>query len=99
MSVTVKVIEAQLALPKFDGKTLAELDAMQWPIDADALDAAGKLRWVDGQAAMTFGKHRDVPLKDVPQSYLSYMLTTDAFPPDARAIIERAVYQKEFPTR
>jgi DNA polymerase-3 subunit epsilon len=74
----------------------ASVDALHaacHPVAADAVDAAGKVRWVGGEAVLGFGKHTGKPLRqlaaDTPD-YLRWMLAAD-FPADTKRIIGEAL--------
>jgi DNA polymerase-3 subunit epsilon len=43
----------------------------------DRYDAAGKLRWRDGELVFGFGKHRGEPVRSAPRDYLSFILRSD----------------------
>lgn len=67
----------------------------------DWVDAQGKIRWVDGEAAFEVGKHRGKTLRTVvgeDPSYLRWMADRSDFPPDTRAIVADAL-QGRFPRR
>jgi len=70
------------------------------PTDPNSVDASGKLAWHDGQAVLTFGKHRDRSLQELVKSepdYLRWVLGKD-FPDDTRHIISEAL-EGRYPSR
>lgn len=54
--------------------TVQVLHEICWP---DWYDAEGKLRWRDGELCISFGEHRETPLRDVPAGYKTWMLKKD----------------------
>jgi DNA polymerase III subunit epsilon len=61
--------------------------------DPTWIDRQGKIRWVAGFPALTFGKHKDEPLQDVPVDYFEYMLNPrkSDFSEEVRAIVRNAL--------
>ena len=63
------------------------------PRDPNALDQEGKLKWQDGQAVITFGKHRGRSLQELVRAetnYLHWILDKD-FAPELKGIIREAL--------
>ena len=59
----------------------------------NALDQEGKLKWQDGQAVITFGKHRGRSLQELVRAetnYLHWILDKD-FAPELKGIIREAL--------
>jgi DNA polymerase-3 subunit epsilon len=87
------VLLAQVARYPDLPATVGALHAACHPVAPDAVDAAGKVRWVGGEAVLGFGKHTGKPLRllaaDMPD-YLRWMLNAD-FPADTKRIISDAL--------
>lgn len=95
----LEVVSAMLEkFPEALPRDLKALHELQFPSNPNAIDKQGKVAWNEaGDAVLTFGKHKDVPLAKVPRSYLDWLLSTDmAF--DTRTILTNAK-QGRFPTR
>jgi DNA polymerase-3 subunit epsilon len=90
------VLVAQLETGKLP-LDLKALHALQFPANPNAIDKQGKFEWAGGVAALTFGKHRGVPLHEVPRAYFQW-LQKQEFAFDTRVIIDNAV-RGEFPLR
>lgn len=75
------------------------LHALQFPRPEGAVDALGKLVWRHGEAALAFGKHADRLLRDVPRSYLSYMLREGDLPADTQAMFRDAFERRVYPVK
>jgi DNA polymerase III subunit epsilon len=41
------------------------------------VDREGKLRWYEGEAILSFGKNKGIPLRTIDQGYIKWLLTTD----------------------
>ena len=70
-----------------------DLAAFIKPRDPNALDQEGKLKWRDGQAVITFGKHRGRSLQELVRAetnYLHWILDKD-FAPELKGIIREAL--------
>lgn len=70
--------------------SLEELHKLCFPSNPGFVDQTGKLLWSGGKVVIGFGKHRGVALKDVPRSYLEWIVTSD-FPPDTKQIVQDAL--------
>ncbi len=75
-----------------DSKALADLCK-----DPNAIDRAGKFRFQDDLACISFGKHRGTSLAKLSRSYLSWMINAD-FEPDTKQICRNALAGR-FPER
>ncbi|MHC5210144.1 MAG: 3'-5' exonuclease [Planctomycetota bacterium] len=87
------VLLAQIARYPDLPASVDALHAACHPVAPDAVDAAGKVRWVGGEAVLGFGKHTGKPLRqraaDTPD-YLRWIMGAD-FPPDTKRIIGDAL--------
>ena len=81
-TVIMKQLEAYDALPRDIGK----LHELQWPGE---LDEGGRFRLVGGVAICQFGKHRGVPMHDIPVDYFDWIIAND-FPADVKALARDA---------
>ncbi len=70
-------------------RDLDRLQELQWPRPENAVDARGKIVWLNdsSSAALAFGKYRDIPLERVPKDYVKWLLDT-SLPADTRAILQ-----------
>lgn len=85
---TIAVVEGQLAMYADIGQTPEALFAeAQGP---DAVDLAGKIRWVDGEMVLTFGKHKGRRLRDIDRSYFQWAIREGVFGSDVRTVIQEA---------
>ena len=69
------------------------LDRTFNPIDPFNADRSGRLRWVDGEIAVNFGKKKGAKLKDLATDdpgFLKWIIKND-FPQDTRTICENAL--------
>ncbi len=55
------------------------------------LDAEGKIAWRFGEATINFGKWATIPLQNVAQGYLTWMVREGDFAPDVKRIIIEAL--------
>lgn len=78
-------------------RTVEALHALAFPPNEHACDVAGKIVWEGSFAALSFGKHEGVDLARVPRDYLKWLVSTEQ-PPDTRALLVRALTEREFPT-
>lgn len=85
---TARVFFKQLAiLNEFGVSTVEEMSAF---CDVEGqVDLAGKLKRTEYGIVLTFGKHRDVPIMDVPKSYLRWCLKENMFAADALEILQK----------
>jgi DNA polymerase-3 subunit epsilon len=69
------------------------LHAHLHPTDPNWIDSQGKVAWHSGEPVLTFGKHRDRPLRELvaeESNYLRWVLDKD-FPEDTKSIIAEAI--------
>jgi DNA polymerase-3 subunit epsilon len=93
VEATIRVLEGQFErytdLP-------ADLDSLEEycnPRDPSWVDRAGRLRWIDGEVALNFGKKKGTTLKamvDDDPGFLKWMLRSD-FPRDTQQIVRDAM--------
>jgi DNA polymerase-3 subunit epsilon len=100
-----RVVHQLLQLyPQLGSFDVARLHELAFPKEPDWVDRRGKIYWEGTEAAISFGKHKGVLLRDLPRSYMVWMVKpgTD-FPADVKQIIREAldgrfpVYQEEEP--
>ena len=95
---TVKVLEGQLEKYTDLPRDVDKLDAFCSPKEKEWVDRAGRLKWVDGEITINFGKKKGSSLRvlvDNDKSYLKWILKSD-FPRDTQAIVRDAL-DGEFP--
>ena len=94
VKATIDVLSSQLERYEDLPDTPPELDkAMRHP---DAVDRLGKLRLVEGEIAVSFGRHRNRTLKELAQNepnYLRWMID-NAVVPDAEQMIRDALAEQ-----
>ena len=96
VQATLDVLEAQLGRYQDLPSTPQALDCR----DPDDVDLQGKLRWVNGEIAINFGKLRGKTLRSLAAGdpgYISWMLRK-GIAPDAAGILKAAL-KGEIPTR
>jgi len=96
---TIRVFEGQLERYPDLPHDVEALDAFCNPQDPIWVDRTGKLRWIDGQVALNFGRQKGALLKVLVSSdpnFIKWMLRSD-FPADTREIVENAM-QGKWPT-
>ena len=96
VEATIRVLEGQFKRYNDLPTDIAGLDEYCNPRDPSWVDKTGKLRWVDGEVVLNFGKKRGVALKtilDTEPSFAKWMLRSD-FPQDVKAILTDAVANK-----
>lgn len=88
--------EAQIPWPF---ASVAALHQLLWPRPANAVDAAGKIIWINNVACLGpwSKKHGNKPLSEVPKDYLRWIAEND-FPADVKRIVLDA-RQGLYPTR
>jgi hypothetical protein len=69
-------------------KTALELADLLSPIDPALATADGKLKFVPGGLALTFGKHEGKTLRDVDGGYLGWMSRDASFSRDTKGHVE-----------
>ncbi len=90
---TIRVFEGQLERYADLPKDMDALDDYCNPRDPSWVDRTGKLRWVDGEAAINFGKKKGETLRELvdnDKGFIKWMLRSD-FPADTREIVENAL--------
>lgn len=95
VQATMEVVAAQLA--RYDIGTTVE-EVYERFRDKDAVDLAGKLRWIGPDVCINFGKYSGSRLKDMPRSYLLWMLDAHVIGRDAEHFITNAM-QRLYLTR
>ena len=96
-----EILDAQLARYDDLPRSVAELEAWCEGQPPGAVDRSGKFTWQDGEAVFAFGKHKGKPLREVAErapDYLSWILGTPDFPPDAKELVSNAL-KGELPAR
>lgn len=96
VAATFSVLAAQLE--KYDDLPSSLEELAEKFADEDAVDMAGKLRWIGDDVCINFGKHKGAPLRLAPPDYLRWMAREGVIGRDCKGIIERAI-KREFPTR
>ena len=94
----LKVLSGQLKKYADLPRDIDKLDAFCNPRDTDWVDRSGRLKWIDGDITINFGKKKGTSLRvlvDSDQSYLKWILKSD-FPRDTQAIVRNAL-DGEFP--
>lgn len=80
-------------------RTTKELGEFCFPRSPDWIDRNGKLKWMDKDAVLTFGKHANIPLPLVDSKYLWWIVNkSENFSEDFKAII-RAAQEGRYPKR
>ncbi len=90
---TIRVLEGQLARYDDLPRSVEELDKLCNPKHPQWVDRAGKLKWINGEAVINFGRKQNTPLRilaDTDPSFLNWMLKAD-FPVDVREIVQNAL--------
>jgi len=89
----LKVFAAQLQRYSELPQSVAELDGLLNQRDPFDADRAGRLRWVEGEITINFGKNQGKKLRDLVQedvNYLEWIIRSD-FPLDTRTIVQNAL--------
>lgn len=93
VDATIRVLEGQLRMYEDLPRDVAALDAYCNPRDPDWTDRTGRLRWVDGEITINFGKKKGMLLRQLAvaeTSYLRWILRSD-FPRDTQDIVREAL--------
>lgn len=96
----IEILPHQIKTHWPDGVTAHELAEFCKARRTDYVDEEGKLRWRDGQAVFSFGKHPGEKLSSVRRSdpgYLQWMLRSE-FADDLKIIVREAL-QNRFPEK
>lgn len=95
---SIQIVEAQLERYPELPRSVSELHALfNETISPEHVEASGKISWRNGEAALSFGKHGGVLLRDAPRQYLAWMATGD-FSEEVRRIAREAMNGK-FPKK
>lgn len=95
---TLEVLKGQFERYTDLPREIEELDRLFNPTDPFNVDRAGRLRWVNGEVTINFGKRKGELLRELAvkePSYVRWIIRGD-FPQDVRAICEGAL-EGEFP--
>ncbi len=90
---TIRVLGGQLERYDDLPRSVEALDKLCNPKNPQWVDRAGKLKWLNKEAVINFGRKQDVPLRvlaDSDPSFLKWMLKAD-FPVDVREIVQNAL--------
>lgn len=93
IKASIEVLEGQLAYYGDLPATPEELHEFCFPKDPDAFDAEGKLRFVDGQLTINFGKNRGKSLQELSLNdpyYLEWILN-GSFPDKVKKAVRDAL--------
>jgi len=97
---TIRVFEGQLERYPDLPKEMDALDDYCNPRDPTWVDRTGKLRWINGEVALNFGKKKGITLQELvatDQGFIKWMLRSD-FPADTREIVTNAL-EGNYPER
>ena len=100
VEATVRVFEGQLERYQDLPRNIEALDQYCNPQNPNWVDAAGRLAWKNGEAAINFGKNRGKLLRDLVENdrgFINWLLKSD-FPPDTREIVQNAM-QGRYPQK
>ena len=90
---TIRVMEGQFEKYKDLPREIGELDRYCNPRDASWIDTTGKLKWVDGEVIINFGRNAGRKLRDMARTepnFLKWMISKQ-FPRDVTDVIEAAL--------
>lgn len=90
---TLRVLAGQFKRYPDLPRDMEELDRLLNPRDPFSVDRSGRLRWVDNEITINFGRKKGRRLRDLvanDASFLNWMLRSD-FPPDTRQIVRDAM--------
>jgi DNA polymerase-3 subunit epsilon len=90
---TLDVLRGQFAHYPDLPRDVDALDRMLNPRDPFNADRSGRLRWVDGEIVINFGKKKGARLRDLVRddpSFVKWIIRSD-FPADTRVIAEQAL--------
>lgn len=99
VKATLDVLKGQFARYGDLPREMAALDKLLNPIDPFNVDRAGRLRWIDGEVTINFGRKKGEKLRDLIRdepSFVKWMIRSD-FPQDTRQICEEAL-KGRYPT-
>lgn len=92
VEATLRVMEGQLARYPDLPRDLDGLDEFCNPRDPAWADRTGKLKWVEGEVTLNFGRYAGRKLRELVReepNFVRWLLKAD-FPQDTRDIVERA---------
>lgn len=90
---TIRVLEGEFQRYADLPRNVADLAEYCDPRDPSWVDRTGKLRWVNGQIVINFGKKKGEPLRvsvEKDPGFINWLLRSD-FPRDTREIVENAM--------
>lgn len=93
VQATLDVIIGQFAKYPDLPRDMESLDKLLNPLDPFNTDRCGRLRWVDGEVTINFGKKKGEKLRDLVQTdpgFIKWIIKND-FPQDTRKICEDAL--------
>lgn len=96
VEATIRVFEGQLDKYEDLPRSIEKLDQFCNPQNPSWVDAAGRLKWQNGEVVINFGKNRGKPLRDLvtnDRGFINWLLKSD-FPPDTREIVQNAMQGK-----
>lgn len=93
VNATIRVLGAQLDRYSDLPRDVESLDDYCNPRDPLWVDRTGRLRWLNGEVAINFGRKKGTPLRRLVETdtgFIKWMLRSD-FPKDTRTIVENAM--------
>jgi DNA polymerase-3 subunit epsilon len=99
VDATIRIFQAQLERYADLPADVDGLSAYCDPRDPAWVDRQGRLRWVDGEITINFGRKKGTPLREMiatDPGFIKWMLKSD-FPLDTREIVTNA-YEGKWPT-
>jgi len=90
---TVRVFEGQFERYRDLPRDLNELDKFCNPRAPDWVDRTGRLKWVNNEIVLNFGKKKDQPLRNLIEedpSFIKWLLRSE-FPRDMQEIVKNAM--------
>lgn len=92
VDATIRVLQGQLERYPDLPHDMTELDLYCNPRDRDWIDRMGRLKWVNGEVTLNFGRKKGTALKTMIEqdpNFIKWMLRSD-FPRDTLDIVRRA---------
>lgn len=96
---TLRVLQGQFRMYSDLPRDPDELDLLLNERDPFNVDRAGRLRWLDGEIVINFGKKKGEKVRDLlskDKNFLRWMIKAD-FPMDTRAILTGILERNEWP--
>lgn len=93
VDATLRVLEAQLDRYRDLPRDAAALDVFCNPRDPSWLDREGRLRWINGEVAVNFGKKKGTTLRELVRDdpgFVKWVLRSD-FPREVKDVFENAL--------